>query len=91
MLLWMVVLFGILYPFYMVGALGAGDVKLYCMAAAFLRGKECLVFLAGSMVIAAAVILCRLLYKRSLKAWRKGLHMAGPMLVGFLLHVCGIY
>ncbi|MGN1148526.1 MAG: prepilin peptidase [Lachnospiraceae bacterium] len=121
LLLWMGIVFMVLYPFYMLGMLGAGDVKLYCMSAAFLKGKDCLTFFAGSMLLAAAIALLKLLYQKNIRErlyyfcsylvdilrlgsfrlyfdgadWktkrRASLHMAGPMLAGLLLHVCGVY
>lgn len=115
------IVFAILYPFYMLGMLGAGDVKLYCMSAAFLKGKDCIIFFAGSMLLAAVLALLKLLYQKNIRErlyyfcsylvdtirigsfrlyfggadWktrrRASLHMAGPMLAGLLLHMCGVY
>lgn len=65
--LWMGIVFVLLYPFYKLGMLGAGDVKLYSVAAAFFAGKGCMTFLTGSMMIAAVLALLKLLYERNVK------------------------
>lgn len=107
----------LLYPFYMLGMLGAGDVKLYCMSAAFLAGKDCIIFFSISLLLSAAAALLKMLFLRNLRerihyfcsyavdmakkgkllfyqkgiAFEKkkgGLHMTGPMLLGFLLYLC---
>ena len=67
MLLWMGIVFILLYPFYKLGMLGAGDVKLYSVAAAFFAGKNCMGFLAVSMVIAAVLALFKLLYEKNVR------------------------
>ncbi len=48
-------LFLVLYPFYLMRGLGAGDVKLFIMTACFLQGKRLLDYLFVSMLIAGAV------------------------------------
>lgn len=60
------VIFGIFYPFYRLGMLGAGDVKLFCLLAFFLRGRECAVCIGGSMVIAALIGVGKFLVQRNL-------------------------
>lgn len=60
-------IFGIFYPLYKLGMLGAGDVKLFCLLAFFLKGRECAVCIAGSMVIAALIGLGKFLVQRNLR------------------------
>lgn len=55
------------YPLYMLGALGAGDVKLYCMSAAYLAGKDCLIFFSLSLVLSAAAALLKMLFLKNLR------------------------
>lgn len=57
----------VFYPLYKLGVLGAGDVKLYGMSAAFLDSGDCMAFLAGSLVFAAMAALCKLLWQRNLR------------------------
>lgn len=106
----------LLYPLYMLGMLGAGDVKLYCMSAAFLAGRDCLIFFSFSLLFSAAIALLKMLFLRNLRerihyfcsyvvdiakngklflyqngiAFEKkgGIHMTGPMLLGFVLYLC---
>ncbi|MDE5802978.1 MAG: prepilin peptidase [Lachnospiraceae bacterium] len=107
----------LLYPLYMLGMLGAGDVKLYCMSAAFLAEKDCLIFFSFSLSLSAAAALLKMLFLGNLRERihyfclyvadvakngkllfyqngivfekkKSGLHMTGPMLLGFLLYLC---
>lgn len=55
---------GFLYPFFRVGALGAGDVKLFGVTAGFLPFKKILLFSFFSLLIAAAFSIFKLLKKR---------------------------
>ena len=43
----------VFYPFYAIGVLGAGDVKLMAVSCGFFAGDRCLVFLFLSLLIAA--------------------------------------
>lgn len=52
--------FLLLYPLYKIGALGAGDVKLFIMIGSFCAAGELLVILAGAFVIGAAFSLVKL-------------------------------
>ena len=116
----MVLVLILLYPLYMLGMLGAGDVKLYCMSAAFLAGRDCIIFFSISLLLSAATALLKMLFLRNLRerihyfcayvvdvaktgklflyqkgiAFDKkkgGLHMTGPMLLGFILYLCIMY
>lgn len=53
--------FLLLYPLYKIGALGAGDVKLFLMIGGFCTAGELLVILAGAFVIGAVFSLVKLL------------------------------
>lgn len=55
------------YPLYMLGMLGAGDVKLYCMSAAFLAGKDCIIFFSISLLFSAAAALLKMLFLGNLR------------------------
>ena len=52
--------FLLMYPLYVIGALGAGDVKLFVMIGSFLTVGEFLSVLAGAFVIGAAFSLIKL-------------------------------
>lgn len=58
--------FAVSYPLYKLGMLGAGDVKLYSMSTAFLTGEDCVAFLAGSLLFAAAAACVKLFTQRNL-------------------------
>lgn len=53
--------FLLLYPIYKIGALGAGDVKLFVMIGCFCTAKDTLFILAGAFVIGAGFSLLKLL------------------------------
>lgn len=53
--------FLLLYPLYKIGALGAGDVKLFLMIGSLCRAGELLTTLAGAFVIGAVFSLAKLL------------------------------
>lgn len=57
----------LLYPFFKIGTLGAGDVKLFGVTAGYLPFKKILFFSFVSMLIAAIISLFKLLRKRNLK------------------------
>lgn len=57
----MVLIGGILYPLFKIGAMGAGDVKLFGVTAGFLPFEKIFVFLFVSLLIAALISLVKLL------------------------------
>lgn len=57
--------FLLLYPLYKIGALGAGDVKLFIMIGSFCTAGELLVILAGAFVIGAVFSLLKLLVEHN--------------------------
>lgn len=61
------IIFAGFYPIFKLGMLGAGDVKLFCLLAFFLQGKECTVCIAGSLAITAFVGLVKLLMQENLQ------------------------
>lgn len=107
----------VMYPFFKIGVLGAGDVKLFAVCAAFLESGECVPVFLKSLIPAAIIGLCKLLLLGNIKEriyylfsygmdvvqfgvwkpyWTKdnlhlkkaaSLRMAGPLLIGVLLHV----
>ena len=55
-----------LYPFYLLKALGAGDVKLFMMTACYIRGEQFLYYLLVSMLLAAVMSIFKMvLYTES--------------------------
>jgi Flp pilus assembly protein protease CpaA len=57
--------FLLLYPIYKIGALGAGDVKLFILIGTFCKVKEEMAIMAGAFVIGAAFSLFKLLAERN--------------------------
>ncbi len=57
--------FLLLYPLYKIGAMGAGDVKLFLMIGSFSTAKELLFILAGAFVIGAGFSLMKLLVEHN--------------------------
>ncbi|GFI23105.1 hypothetical protein IMSAGC011_01882 [Lachnospiraceae bacterium] len=61
-----VVVFLFLYPFYLLGALGAGDIKLFIMVACYIKGEQLMRYLLVTMLLAAVIsILKMVLYEES--------------------------
>ena len=54
-------LFIVLYPFYLMRGIGAGDVKLFMMTACYLQGKRLWEYLFVSMLIAGAVSVLKMI------------------------------
>lgn len=48
------------YPFYLMGGLGAGDVKLFMMTGCYIRGAVLLHYMLVTMAVAAAVSLLKM-------------------------------
>jgi len=51
----------LLYPLFQIGAMGAGDVKLYGICAGYLSGEKFLVFFFVSLLIAAVISLLKMI------------------------------
>lgn len=56
----MLTAFLLMYPLYMIGALGAGDVKLFILVGSFRGAGEFMVILAGAFVIGAGFSIVKL-------------------------------
>lgn len=67
LLLHMGIIFTVFYPLYKLGMLGAGDVKLFCLLAFFLQGRECTACIIGSLIIAALAGAGKLLLQENLQ------------------------
>lgn len=80
----------LLYPFFKLGAIGAGDVKLLGVTAGYLPFEKILLFSFYSMLIAAVISLVKLLRKKHLKE-RLSVCLSGPMLLSLLLFLGGVY
>jgi prepilin peptidase CpaA len=78
----------VLFPFYRVGGLGAGDIKLLAAVSAFMPSEEYLHCFAAAFAVGAAAGVIRLL-------WTKGrvhtVHFAVPVAASVLLHLAGFY
>ena len=70
------------FPFYLIGALGAGDVKFLAAAAAFVPMQEWALLAGCSMLIAAVYGAFKLLVKRTLHG---RVHFAVPVLMSAML------
>lgn len=57
--------FLLLYPLFKIGALGAGDVKLFVMIGCFYAVRDMAYILAGAFVIGAAFSVCKLIAERN--------------------------
>lgn len=81
-----------LYPFFRIGVLGAGDVKLFGVCAGYLSCDKVLYFIFFSLLIAAVISLVYFAVKRDVKEYRKTkMPLAGPIFVSVLLYVGGVY
>lgn len=60
-----VLAFLLLYPLYMIGALGAGDVKLFVMIGSFQKTGEMIAIMAGAFVIGAGFSLIKLAVEKN--------------------------
>lgn len=57
--------FLLLYPLFKIGALGAGDVKVFMMIGSFLAVRECLTVMALSFLIGALFSLAKIIVERN--------------------------
>ena len=81
-----VLVMAILYPFFKIRGLGAGDVKLLGVTAGYLPAEKILAFLFCSLLVAALISLFKILRKA-----KGGVRLAGPVLVSILLFLGGVY
>ena len=91
----------LLYPFFKIGSIGAGDVKLFGVTAGYLPFSRILVFLFVSLLISAMVSLFKM-WKESNICWKlylesrqekqaAGICLSGPVLISILLYWGGVY
>jgi len=50
-----------LYPFYLLGVLGAGDIKLFMMTACYIKGEQFMRYLFVSMFLAAGISIFKMI------------------------------
>lgn len=63
----MAVLIALLYPLYKIGTLGAGDVKLFGVAAGYLPFRKIFLFLFFSLLVAAVFSVIKMFVKRNFR------------------------
>ncbi len=61
----MLIAFLLMYPLYMIGALGAGDVKLLILVGSFHAAGESVVIMAGAFVIGAGFSIVKLAVEKN--------------------------
>lgn len=84
----------LLYPFFKIGTVGAGDVKLFGVAAGFLPFQKIFLFLFVSLLIAAIFSIFKLIVKRRKKYGERHplkICLSGPVLISVLLCLGGVY
>lgn len=57
----MFIIFSSFYPFYLLGGIGAGDVKLFMLTGCYIRGEALLHYLLTTMVIAAVISMIKMI------------------------------
>lgn len=108
-----------MYPIFKIGAIGAGDIKLFAVTAGYLSGNAVLYFLFSSMLFAAIFSIIKILIEHngkerffylcsyiaeiartgkwtiyiqnSMEMNQMGVCLSGPVLLGILLHMGGVY
>ena len=85
------------YFLFQIGALGAGDVKLFGICSAYLPVDKVLSFLFFSLLIAAIISLMKIVTLKlfvglkSKECLNSGIPLAGPVFAGILLYIGGFY
>lgn len=90
------IVFLILFPFFAIGALGAGDVKCFCMIGLYLNQNQYITSILSSLFIAALfsifILLKTLIFFKSNPLEQKHfIHLAGPIFLGVLISTKGTY
>ena len=80
----------VLYPFFKMGGLGAGDVKLLGVTAGYLPAEKILAFLFFSLLVAAMISLVKF-RKKGGERRSRGVCLSGPVLVSVFLFLGGVY
>ncbi len=77
-------IFAVFYPFYLMGGLGAGDVKLLMMTACFIKGNRILQYLLVTFAIAAIFSVAKILLFREgrERIWYFGGYLKKMVLTG---------
>ena len=60
----MIIIFLAFYPFYLIGGLGAGDIKLFMMTACFIQEKRLITYLFVTFALAAVISATKILFFR---------------------------
>ena len=63
----MVLIFAILFPLYLLRMMGAGDVKLLCVAGLYIGWKETFVFFVGTGLLCIILTLWKLIYYQNMR------------------------
>lgn len=58
----MIIIFAVFYPFYLIGGLGAGDVKLFMMMSCWLQGERLFRYILVTMLIAGVISVIKMLF-----------------------------
>ena len=81
----------LLYLFFQMRALGAGDIKLFSVTGAFLTTEQLLTVMATAFFAGAVQGICRLLYDRLKKGGNSGhvtkIHFSAAILAAYLISV----
>lgn len=79
-----VVIFAAFYPFYLMGGLGAGDVKLLMMTGCFIRCEQVMLYLLVTFIIAAVISAVKIvLFQESReRVWYFGKYLKKAVLTG---------
>lgn len=78
----------VLYLFYLMGVIGAGDVKLFSVIGGFVNFKELVICMLCSFAVGAVISLGKMLFCGTL---REGLHNAGCYFWGLVKGECKSY
>ena len=78
----------VLFPFYSMGGIGAGDIKLLAAVSAFIPEKSYLQCLAGAFVIGASAGILKIAVT---KGKEHTVHFAVPVALSVMLYLTGVY
>lgn len=80
----MAITFAAFYPFYLMGGLGAGDVKLLMMTGCFIRCEQIMQYLLVTFIVAAAISAIKIVLFRESRerVWYFGRYLKKAVLTG---------
>lgn len=80
----MAVIFAAFYPFYLMGGLGAGDVKLLMMTGCFIRCERMIQYLLVTFIVAAVISAIKIVLFRESRerVWYFGRYLKKAVLTG---------